>query len=479
MKKCIWLVILMPIVFSVRAENVVSSEELFHQAKSYQGSANYEAALQLYHQLIMNNECVLQSQIECVRIYADLNDILQAKNVLNDIIASEYPSDLNMLFTIAHLLLTVGEVEVACAMYERLYAQHPEVISIMYNIGYIKKMMGDVKSTVSILKKLLAYDPENDTYNFALGHTYLFQGDFVNGWHQHDRFLRKTSRYDPVLREWLERGELAGKRILLRFEGGLGDTVQFIRTAQWLHEKGAIVFARIQKPLIELLSLCPFIDLITSPGDSLPAFDASATLMTMPALFNTTEELMGNSIPYIFADASLMDYWGNYVAHDEKFKIGICWQANVHNDVSRLPIARRGIPLKQLLKILSVPNVSIYILQKKEGLDQLQSFDDLNIHYLGDSFDEDHGAFVDTVALMKNLDLVISVDTVIPHLAGALGVPVWLLLPYSVDWRWINNRTDSPWYPTMQIFKQPVPFDWDAVMDDVVSQLQQIVPGNP
>ena len=150
--------------------------------------------------------------------------------------------------------------------------------------------------------------------------------------------------------------------------------------------------------------------------------------------------------------------WQQKLATDKNFKIGLCWHADPHknsNDmIVKLHGAEKSVPLKILAELSTLPNVSLYSLQKVDGLDQLI---DLPPHVqvkTFDCFDEEHGPFMDTAAIMKNLDLMITVDTSVAHLAGGLGIPVWLLLPYSADWRWMLDRDDSPWYPTMQLFRQ-------------------------
>ena len=207
-------------------------------------------------------------------------------------------------------------------------------------------------------------------------------------------------------------------------------------------------------------------------GSALPHYDAYVTMMNAPAVLCSTEETIPRAIPYLYPDPVLTNSWKQYCADDTNFKVGICWQASAHNDSSRFPCARRSIPLTLLATVGNINNISLYCLQQKEGLEQLEEVKDTySIHTFDETFDVAHGAFMDTAALMKNLDLVITVDTALAHLAGGMGVPVWVLLPYSTDWRWITNRTDSPWYPTMKLFKQATPFDWDLVMEQVRTEL--------
>ena len=238
---------------------------------------------------------------------------------------------------------------------------------------------------------------------------------------------------------------------------------------------GATVIAKVQKPLVQLLSQCPYIDQVISAKTPTPAHDASASLMSLPAIFNDNENSFPHTIPYIFPSQSLMSHWKKELSNNSLLKIGICWQADVYNDSSRLPIARRGISLEKLYQLSSIKNIQLYSLQKNDGVEQLTNMpNNFPLHVFDNSFDVKNGSFMDTAAVMMDMDLIITVDTAAAHLAGALGRPVWLLLPYATDWRWIISRTDSPWYPTMRIFKQKKPFDWDSVIQEVYNALKKI-----
>ena len=237
---------------------------------------------------------------------------------------------------------------------------------------------------------------------------------------------------------------------------------------------GADIIVACQKTLVPLLSRCIYIDQLVSLGTPVPAYDADATLMSLPAIFADTDKTVPCEIPYLFADPELTQYWQQKLAHDTNFKVGICWQVDVHNDKSKLPIARRGYPLKCFAPLSDLENVSFYSLQKYDGTEQLDTSNFAPRVF--ENFDEQSGPFMDTAALIKNLDLVITVDTAVAHLAGALGCKVWLLHPYATaDWRWVHPRTDSHWYPTMRIFKQHTPFGYDEVIEEVKKELKKLV----
>lgn len=386
----------------------------------------------------------------------------------------ELEEDLNKLFSLGTLCCRVGKFKESLAAYQQILEKRPSLIPVLYNSGYTLKLAGELDLSIEMYKRIIAAQPSYEPAHLSLAFSYIQQGNFEAGWKEHAWNLKKQGKYAEQLRELLRSNTLPGKTVLLVPEGGIGDTIHFLRYAQRLHEQGAYVVVAVQPSLMHLLARCHYVDLLIPLHSPTPRHDASATLMSLPAIFGDIEETIPRTIPYIFTDPARVQYWHEQLAHDTNFKIGICWQPDVHNDVSRLPIARRGIPLSLFYQLGSIPGVSLYSLQKKEGLDQLRDLPpSVNMHILDESFDVAHGSFVDSAAIMQEMDLIISTDTAIAHLAGALGKKVWLLLPYVTDWRWLHNRTDSPWYPTMRIFKQPHPFDWQSIMDELYTVFEK------
>lgn len=384
------------------------------------------------------------------------------------------PTDINAWFSLGIICCKVGKMTESIDAYQHIIKLGNSSIQVLYNLQYSLKTAGLLKEALKINDQIIAQDPNYAPAHLSRAFTYLMLGDYENAWKAHEFNLKNQSKNAEALRMLLRTGTISGKRILLTMEGGIGDTINFLRYADRLKQMGAIIYVAIQKELIPLCSRCPYIDKLFVNGQAMPQHDARATLMSLPALLYDTESTMASNVPYLNADPTLVEFWKEPLHADKNIKIGICWQASVHNDVSRMPIARRGIPLTKLITLAQIPNISLYSLQKIEGLEQLKDIEKYpNVMIPDSSFDKD--PFMDTAAVMMHLDLVISVDTAIAHLAGALGRPVWLLLPYATDWRWIHNRTDSPWYPTMQVFQQPAPFDWDTVMQNVQTQLLKML----
>lgn len=399
----------------------------------------------------------------------------QAISCYETILCNE-PHNISVMFSLGCCYLALGQGEKALAAFTRITQLSPEALPAIYNTAFTYKTLGYLDAAIAIYKQIIATNPEYEPAQLGLGFAYITQGNFELGWEQHKRYLMQSGKNGDTLRSLLSNNTIAHKKILLKPEGGLGDTLNFVRYAERLKSMETDVIVACQKQLVPILSRCPYIDQLVPCGMPLPEYDADATLMSLPAIFNDNDTTVPKNIPYLFADPALIDYWKEKLTHDANFKVGICWQADVHNDTSKLPIARRGIPLNSFALLADLQGISFYSLQKFDGTEQLQS---LPSHFKLHSFnnlDEKSGPFMDTAAIIKNLDLVITVDTAVAHLAGALGAQVWLLLPYATaDWRWICHRNDSYWYPQMRMFKQQKPFDYDGVIQEVHTALTQLI----
>lgn len=381
-------------------------------------------------------------------------------------------NDLQSLFNSALCLLKIGKFADAIFIFEKLIPRVQDPTTLKYNTAYAYKADGKLDTAINLLEMLIKEKPDHDDAHLALGFAYIQKGDFERGWKQHSRYLKKANKNGDTLRELLRTHALVGKKIVLHYEGGLGDTLLFIRYAERIKMLGAEVTCLVQKPLIKILERCPYIDHLQPYELPLPPYDALATLMSLPAIFEDTEDTFPVSIPYLYPDPALIKIWQKTIATYDGIKIGITWQSDVHNDVSRLPIARRGIPLTLFEPLLKDSRFTFFSLQCFEGIEQIKELSpDCRLITYQD-FDLSHGAFMDTAALIANLDLVIAVDSAVANISGALGIPTLLLLPYVTDWRWIAGRTDSPWYPMHHIFKQPAPFDWLNVVTEVTAFLE-------
>jgi hypothetical protein len=300
----------------------------------------------------------------------------------------------------------------------------------------------------------------------------------------------------PVDRAW--RGEaLRGKRLLLWAEQGFGDTLQFIRFAQDAALQGATVIVHAQPELAELARSAPGVSAVSEQGGALPAYDFHWPLMSMPYRLGVSPDAHGlhGATPYLCAAKDRNEYWRQRLTAHPGLKVGLVWAGSSRRQSAELAAidARRSIPLQRLAPILAVSGCSFYSLQKgtpkrrpsgtpsgsaAADLDQRGNAGGDSQHGTIQDFSAEWRDFSDTAAFVANLDLVISVDTAVAHLAGALGKPVWLLNRYDSCWRWLLNRSDSPWYATLRQFRQPRPGDWQAPIAAAAAALAEVARGH-
>jgi tetratricopeptide (TPR) repeat protein len=298
----------------------------------------------------------------------------------------------------------------------------------------------------------------------------LLLGRFAEGWADH-HWRWKTKNFSgsrPLIAapEW--RGEdLKGRSIFVNMEQGLGDTMQFGRYLPLLARRGAKVTFFANRKLHRLLRpLCESIEVVDS-FDGTRVFDFQCPMMSLPLHFGTDISSIPADIPYLHAEDAFVAKWKSRLG-SKGFKIGIFWHASVVGTVGR----GRSIPLREFFPLARIKGVRLISLQKNFGLDQLAEIPpDIEIETLGEDFDSGPDAFLDTAAIISQLDLVISADTSIAHLSGALGGLVWVALKYVPDWRWLLDREDSPWYPTARLFRQERAGDWTGVFSRIKAEL--------
>lgn len=442
---------------------------------------HYNEALYPLKKALQINPYAIEPRLLLVRIYNNNQMYDDALITLQDGLNLD-PQDINLNFELANTYNTINRLDEALALYQALDKRAPNNPSITYNIAYTLKKLGLVAESIPYYNKALAINPDHSDAQFSRGLAYLVMGDFEKGFEGYEWRYHKPEQ--GSLRNFTEprwNGEdLNNQIILIHSEQGLGDTFQFIRYAQLLKEKypTVTVIAAVQKPTVDLLKLCPYIDTVVAVNaEELPAFDFQAPIMSLPYIMQTRINTVPNTIPYLFANPQLVQEWKEKLSADKNFKIGICWQGNDNYATPQLrtAVALKSVQAEQFGPICKVPGVSVYSLQKTTGTDQLTNLpDDIKIISFDGDFDQSNGRFMDTAAVMRNLDLVITVDTSISHLAAALGVPTWIMLPNPADWRWMINRNDSPWYPQVtRLFKQPTPGDWTTMINEVAQELQK------
>jgi hypothetical protein len=267
--------------------------------------------------------------------------------------------------------------------------------------------------------------------------------------------------------------DIAGKTLLLHAEQGFGDAIQFVRYAPMATARGATVIVQVPRELVPIVSTLKGINGVVASDEAMPEFDLHAPLMDLPLIFGTVLRNVPADVPYLHADATKMQAWAQRLAADESngrpaLRVGLVWAGKPSHPYDR----SRSIRLEQFAPFVKLSDrVSFISLQKGPAAEQLnQPPTGLALRdYAKELLD-----FTDTAALLENLDLLISVDTSVVHLAGALARPVWVLVAVAPDWRWLEHRDNSPWYPTARIFRQQRRKEWEKVIDPVASELQKL-----
>jgi tetratricopeptide (TPR) repeat protein len=337
--------------------------------------------------------------------------------------------------------------------------------------GNIFLHLGRQDESLESYDAALAVEPDYHEAHYHRGSTLLLTGRFGEGWRDFEhRWQVPDCGFDrPVLQaaEW--HGEkLDGRSIIVYSEQGLGDTIQFARLLPELARRGAKLtflchpnLMRLFKPLAGDFEMVGLID-----ADR--RFDFQCALMSLPLRLNMPVPSAEQS--YLAAEADLIARWRDRIG-SQGFKVGLCWQGNPKGRIDE----GRSIPLEKYATLAAIPGVRLISLQRTHGLEQLKTLPTrMTVETLGD-FDTGADAFVDTAAIMNGLDLVITSDTAIPHLAGALGIPAWVALKHVPDWRWMLERSDSPWYRSLKLFRQPKPGDWDSAVTAMADELKGLV----
>ena len=315
-------------------------------------------------------------------------------------------------------------------------------------------------------RQALEIKPDSAEVHVNIGLLYLLRGQFTEGWKEWEwRWRFKEAALDRYPRPLWQGEPLEGRTILLHTEGGFGDTIHFVRYAALVKRSAGRVILRCPAAIKRLLSGCRGIDLLLGDDQEVPWFDVHAPLMSLPGIFETTPATIPANIPYIFPDPDLAALWRDRLSRDASFKIGISWQGNPDFKGDRL----RSIPLIHFEPLSKFSGVRLFSLQMGFGAEQLPR--DASRWGIADM----GLPFAEKAAAMMSLDLIVTSDTMIAHLAGALGRPVWLAVSYTPDWRWFTRRPDSPWYPTMRLFRQPGPGQWQKVFENMSVELQKIL----
>lgn len=385
------------------------------------------------------------------------------------------PRNASTYANMGNVLRDLGRVKEAVQALEQAITLAPDTIDHVYNLGLVLRDMARNEEALVCFDKVLADRPDHVDCLWDRALSQLLLGDLKNGFVQYE--WRWHLPYHPprgFAQGLWDGGELNGKTILLHHEQGLGDSLNFIRFAPQVKARGGTVIVECQPELARLFETAEGVDQVIPGGAALPAFDVYAPLLSLGAILGVTEETIPRTVPYLSAPngVSPPDVERIRRAKSHAFSVGISWGGKPSHKNDR----NRSVAFSRFLGLTEQPETRFFSLQKGPPV---QEMIDQACPSLVDDVGSNMADFADSAAAVEALDLVITVDTSLAHLAGAMGKPVWVLVPFAPDWRWQMDRPDTPWYPTMRLFRQSEPGDWDSVFDRIAAALKTAVANTP
>ncbi len=361
-------------------------------------------------------------------------------------------------------LYSRGDFDGAVATYGRAVELSPGFSDVQCNLGNALVAVGKITDAIGAYERAIELNPDCSQAHWNLALALLARGDFERGWAEYEwRHCEPSTPKCPGV-AW-KGEELEGRTILLIAEQGLGDAIQFVRYVPMVAARGGKIILVCQPELCRLFSAIEEVSAVVPFREALPKFDLYCHLMSLPGIFGTRVESIPRQIPYFHPDPALMEKWREILGpKDGKIRVGLAWAGRAEHQFNR----HRSIALPELIPLGQVPGIEYHSLQIGPAAEERL---DLPNGMMMRSHADRLTDLSQTAGLIANMDLVISVDTLIPHLAGALGTRVWLMLAHAADWRWLLARDDSPWYPTMRLFRQSSAGDWPGVVNSILRAL--------
>ncbi|HEV3137678.1 MAG TPA: tetratricopeptide repeat-containing glycosyltransferase family protein [Pirellulales bacterium] len=419
----------------------------------------------------------LRLNFEAPDAHTNLGTLLQAHGDLNEAVTCYREAlELDPQYAPAHhnlgaALTAQGQWVEAQAAFEACVRLTPDDAQSYLDLGHCLQSQGKLLEAVACYQKAIRLQPNSAEAHYRCGMARLLGGNFAAGWPEYEWGQQPRLAERRFSQRTWNGADLRGRRILIHTLCPLADTLQFIRYVPLVQQRGGVVTVEVEPVLLPLMEQSGFTPAIAVGGPT-PACDVQVSLLSLPRIFGTTLDSIPAAVPYLAAPGDLIRTWHNTLAGFGGFRVGIVWQGDPAGDAEGF----RSIPLAEFLPLAQVPGVTLISLQKKDSLDRLSALGGaFSVVDLGQQLDEAHGAFMDTAAVMRNLDLVITSDSAAAHLAGAMGVPVWIALSFAADWRWLEERADSPWYPSARLFRQSVPGQWGDVFQNLADALAQAV----
>jgi tetratricopeptide (TPR) repeat protein len=431
----------------------------------------FDEAIDCYYQAI-------RAKRDYAEAYNNLGSLLKELGVIDEAIRNyEFaiqlkPDYADALYNVGNICYEQGNPADAIDFYLKAIESDPNSVKYYNNLGNSYLALGQLDEALACYQKVLASVPDDAKARYNKSFALLLKGEFIEGFKEYEWRHEAHNAKLPEFKQPLWNGTpLEGQTVLVYTEQGQGDSIQFIRYTKLIKERGGNVIVSCQPSLVRLFETCSGIDKLIPNGATLPEFDVHTPLMSLPHVFKTTLESIPSPDPYIFADKSLVKRWHDELKGLKGLKIGIVWQGNPEYSKDQF----RSIPLKHFEPLSKIEGINLISLQRETGLDQLQELrETFGIKEIS-QLNETDWDYMDTAALMMNLDLVISSDTSVPHLAGALGVPVWVPLSWSPDWRWGLKGEDYPWYSSMKLFRQTEFGNWDNVFARIAEACKKML----
>jgi Flp pilus assembly protein TadD len=451
-----------------------STEEILQQAWNIHQQGDVANAFKTYRD-VANREpnnavawCYLGIALHDMRHYA--NAVMAYEQALK--LQPHFPIALNNM---GNTLRYLGRIDESDAAFQKAIDQQPGYFNAYRNRGTLHAWTGRIDLAFKYYHQAMELQPEDAELHRNLGVIHLLQGNFDEGWREY-RYrwkCREAIQHRYAQPKWTGQ-DLKGKTILLYSEQGLGDTIHFVRFAKVVQDRGARTIAHIQAPLLALLQGCQGINsLVPNTWTVSEPFDYHCSLVDVADVLGIRSDNIPAPVPYLRIPSNLVEYWRtqlNRLLPPSRLRVGLVWQGNADHQADMF----RSFALSELEPLCDVEGVQLINLQFGKGSEQLQSWQGREpIYGLPDNIDQSGGAFMDTAAILHHLDWIVTSDTSMAHLAGALARPTMVMLGFTPDWRWLLDREDSPWYPTLRLFRQPRVGDWRSVAIQVRDALQQ------
>ncbi len=403
-------------------------------------------------------------EIPLAKVWRTLGRTDEALALLRGLVKA-HPGHVNAWNDLGVALQHSGRLSEAVECFREAVGLDPRAARAYSNLGTVLQELGRLGEALAAYDDALRITPGEIDARWNRATARLLSGDLANGWTDfHARWAavgQPAPRFDRP--EW-DGSPTQRQTLLIHAEQGLGDTLQFVRYARKAQQRGCRVVLACQGALAHLLGRSPGVDSVVPFGQPLPDFDRHIALMDLPGLFGTTLDTVPAEVPYLFARPDLVEQWGNRLGASEALRVGVAWQGRTDHPRD----SQRSFPLAALSPLMKVAGVRWFSLQHGEGLDQLDEWGGrLGVTDLGLGA----ASIEDTAAVIANLDLVVTPDTAIAHLAGGLGRPTWVALPHAPDWRWLLDRSDSPWYSTSRLFRQTEAGGWSPVFVEMAREL--------